>query len=168
MVPGASSHRVRARRGVLRSDAHPHQGVMPVESTAANVSSPSASHDGIMEKTEKREQIAKQFPKIALLRRMEASMGPGPDGPGKPRGGSLHRGRRRPLQWGRGRMAPENHLPLRFSRRGHTWLQWGRGRMAPENRPAEQEPVANGVASMGPGPDGPGKHLRPPEPHSVF
>ena len=29
--------------------------------------------------------------------------------------------------------------------------------MAPENRPAEQEPVANGVASMGPGPDGPGK-----------
>ena len=54
MVPGASPHRVRARRGVPRSGAHPHHGVMPVESTAANVSSLSASHDGIIEKTEKR------------------------------------------------------------------------------------------------------------------
>ena len=158
MVPGASSHRVRARRGVLRSDAHPHHGVMPVESTAANVSSPSASHDGIMEKTEKREQIAKQFPKIALLRRMEASMGPGPDGPGKRcartcppardhsfngAGAGWPRKTERAaavravlerLQWGRGRMAPENCCGSLTDGRGSK-LQWGRGRMAPENRP---------------------------------
>ena len=38
------------------------------------------------------------------------------------------------LQWGRGRMAPENKLVFR-SEPVRLWglLQWGRGRMAPEN-----------------------------------
>ena len=36
------------------------------------------------------------------------------------------------LQWGRGRMAPENEIRQR-SEKVSGQLQWGRGRMAPEN-----------------------------------
>ena len=61
------------------------------------------------------------------------------------------------LQWGRGRMAPENPGPRRPLSAG-PWLQWGRGRMAPENGAAGLPGGGHLVASMGPGPDGPGKH----------
>ena len=84
-------------------------------------------------------------------------MGPGPDGPGKHRlvkemidGGYL-------LQWGRGRMAPENWrqvmliLPrhARFNGAGAGWPR----------KTAALVPDGGGmaIASMGPGPDGPGK-----------
>ena len=84
-------------------------------------------------------------------------MGPGPDGPGKPLlpfslarlgGGFNGAGAGWPrktappyiinrivakLQWGRGRMAPENRKGSHFREEVPGWLQWGRGRMAPEN-----------------------------------
>ena len=53
-------------------------------------------------------------------------------------------------------MAPENHghrLDLCARRR----LQWGRGRMAPENDVGADAIEHVPEASMGPGPDGPGK-----------
>ena len=37
------------------------------------------------------------------------------------------------LQWGRGRMAPENARIARAIEMAGFKLQWGRGRMAPEN-----------------------------------
>ena len=86
-----------------------------------------------MEKTEKREQIAKQFPKIALLRRMEASMGPGPDGPGKHVGDKSGAQRKAAASMGPGPDGPGKPLA------------------------AQVLPPRPHVASMGPGPDGPGK-----------
>ena len=62
-----------------------------------------------------------------------ASMGPGPDGPGK--------------------HPTADNVNFRVCK-----LQWGRGRMAPENA-QEGGGLLHGLdeASMGPGPDGPGK-----------
>ena len=59
-------------------------------------------------------------------------MGPGPDGPGKPADGRVLSVETIQLQWGRGRMAPENYEALEV----HHVVE---------------------IASMGPGPDGPGK-----------
>ena len=38
------------------------------------------------------------------------------------------------LQWGRGRMAPENTSETSRGHKERLRLQWGRGRMAPENQ----------------------------------
>ena len=72
-----------------------------------------------------------------------------------------------PLQWGRGRMAPENSARSRTPARGGG-LQWGRGRMAPENDQDTVPQASITHASMGPGPNGPGKLVRPYGHHPVF
>ena len=59
-------------------------------------------------------------------------MGPGPDGPGKRILLGVVIGIAFLLQWGRGRMAPENGVLEQLNVRMDE-LQWGRGRMAPEN-----------------------------------
>ena len=88
-------------------------------------------------------------------------MGPGPDGPGKPGFERECSQAFEQLQWGRGRMAPENTAAgwtmhggsCCFNGAGAGWprkteigivkrilnflLQWGRGRMAPENWPIQ-------------------------------
>ena len=67
-----------------------------------------------------------------IVSALAASMGPGPDGPGKLAGDVVSFTGDSKLQWGRGRMAPEN--PERAQKAiVRDRLQWGRGRMAPEN-----------------------------------
>ena len=53
-------------------------------------------------------------------------------------------------------MAPENDMAIHYGALSDA-LQWGRGRMAPENHDLRQRYQALFKASMGPGPDGPGK-----------
>ena len=111
-----------------------------------------------------------------------ASMGPGPDGPGKrqaiqPGAGDRNRFNGAGAGWPRKtsqKIIAEKIGIKRFNGAGAGWprktdveameaigayeLQWGRGRMAPENKACRNLDFTRRKASMGPGPDGPGKH----------
>ena len=83
-----------------------------------------------------------------------ASMGPGPRGPGNSATAALATADLT-LQWGRDRAVPEMEKPmgeLTAAKR----LQWGRDRAVPEIDVPPREQLIRVLASMGPGPRGPG------------
>ena len=113
-----------------------------------------------------------------------ASMGPRPDGRGRPRSGSPPCASLAMRQWGRGRMAAEGASlrplqggadrasmgprpdgrgrlrPDRIEPAVADQRQWGRGRMAAEGGVALFAPAPRQAASMGPRPDGRGRAVR--------
>ena len=90
----------------------------------------------------------------------DASMGPRPDGRGRPYNDAAA-AVVNTLQWGRGRMAAEGNRRARDKMTGRG-LQWGRGRMAAEGCLLYVGAPSFAAASMGPRPDGRGRPRTPP------